>query len=383
MGTVLIFKPKVLRAMKKILITPLYGIGDALMSTPALRNIKENLGAEITYLHMFAATREILGNNPYVDRSIFFPFLAKSRLASLRFLTRFRKKYDYSINFYPSNRKEYNVSAFISGSKVRIGHRYLRENFKELNFLKTHTIAEDDGLHCVEENLKLLEFLGIKEPKKYPLGFFMTGEEEDFAKCWLEERRNSESLVVGLHPGTASFKNHAKKRWPVESFVKLINKIAFEFPEVVFLIFGGPDEKSLKEAVVLNTDFKNRVFSVDFPSIREAAALMKHCDVFISNDSGLMHLAAALRVKTIAVFGPTNPVWVRPWQVKHKIISLGFPCAPCFRYSPRPLNCARGKDYACVKDISADMVFSAFRDLLEENTLEKNSYARTHHLANL
>lgn len=373
MGTVLVFQTKVFRIMKKILILPLYGIGDALMTTPALRNIKENLEAEITYLHMFAATWEVLSNNPYVDRNIFFPLLAKPKLESLRFLARFRKKYEYSINFYPSNRKEYNLSAFISGSKVRIGHRYLHENLKELNFLKTHTVIEDDDLHCVEENLKLLEFLGIKEPKKYPLEFFMTEKEEDFSKCWLKERIKNESLVIGLHSGTASFKNHAKKRWPLGLFVKLINKIAFEFPEAVFLIFGGSDEKSLKEAIVLNTD-KSKVFNVDFYSIRQSAALMRHCNIFISNDSGLMHLAAALKVRTIAIFGPTNPVWVKPWRVKHEIIRSGFLCSPCFSYSPRPLNCSSGQDYACVKDISVDMVFMAFCKLLKEvETVNENT----------
>jgi ADP-heptose:LPS heptosyltransferase len=100
--------------------------------------------------------------------------------------------------------------------------------------------------------------------------------------------------------------------------------------------------------------------------VRQAAALMKKCSLFISNDSGPMHMAAAVGVPTVAIFGPTNPVWVKPWGVKHRIVRLGLPCSPCFRYSPAPLKCAAHIDFACLKDIDVDQVHKACLDLFLE-----------------
>jgi len=191
----------------------LYGIGDVLMSTPAVRNLKEQLDCEITYLHMFKTTHDILLNNPYIKENIFFPFLTSSKLEGIRFLLQFRKKFDYSINFYPSNRRDYNLAACIVASPVRIGHRYVIRDLVELNFLKNRTVREDDTLHNVEEDLRLLEFLGVRTRKTYPLDFFATEEEIHFADQWIRERRLEGRMFVGIHPGASEFKNHARKKW--------------------------------------------------------------------------------------------------------------------------------------------------------------------------
>lgn len=352
--------------MKKILVLPLYGIGDVLMTTPAIRNLKEQLDVEITYLHMFKTTRDILLHNPYVDENIHFPFLETSKFNGLRFLMRFRKKLDCSINFYPSNRRDYNLAAFIVGSPIRIGHRYLLGDIKEMNFLKTNAVMEDDSLHCVEENLRLLDLMDIQVRRPYPLEIYLTEEERLFADQWLKERKIDEKILVGIHPGTSAFKNHDKKRWPEASFAKLIDRLALELRDGDFLLFGGPEEKPLRDAIMSLVHYRKRVFPIDSVSIRQAASLMKNCRLFISNDSGPMHMATALGVPTVAIFGPTNPVWVRPWGVKHRIVRLGLPCSPCFRYSPRPLRCVANYDYACLKDISVDFVFSACIDLVNK-----------------
>lgn len=355
--------------MKKILVLPMYGIGDVLMTTPALRNLKEQLDVKITYLHMFTTTRDILLHNPYIDENIHFPFLETSKFSGLRFLMGLRKRFDCSINFYPSNRRQYNLAAFIAGSPVRIGHRYLLNNIKEMNFLKTSTVMEDDSLHCVEENLRLLSLVGIQVRMPYPLELYLTEEERLFAAEWLKERKIDEKILVGIHLGTSVFKNHDKKRWPQPSFAGLIDRLSIELKDAAFLLFGGTEERPLRDAISSMVHYREKVFSVDSASIRQTTSLMKNCSLFISNDSGLMHMASALGVPTVAIFGPTNPVWVRPWGVKHRVIRLGLSCSPCFRYSPRPLRCVANRDYACVKDISVDSVFDACIELIKETTI--------------
>jgi len=352
--------------MKRILILPLYGIGDVLMTTPAIRNLKEQLDCEITYLHMFKTTHDILLNNPHIKENIFFPFLTSSKLKGVSFLLQFRKKFDCSINFYPSNRRDYNLAALIVGCPERIGHRYRVSDLSELNFLRNRSVMEDDSLHNVEENLRLLDFLGIRERKPYPLEIYPTDHEISFAEGWFAQRGTREStFIVGIHPGTSVFKGHDRRRWSEGSFAGLIDMLSLKLKDSIFLLFGGPEEQDLRRTMVSSVRNAQMVLPVDSVSVRQAAALMTKCGLFISNDSGPMHMAAAAKVPTVAIFGPTNPVWVRPWGVEHRVVTACTSCSPCFRYSPKPLGCGSGLDFACLREITVEQVYDACLELMK------------------
>ena len=347
----------------RLIIMPLYGIGDVLMTTPAVRNLKERLNAHITYLHMFRATYDVLVNNPYIDEQILFPFLSEGRLSSFRFLLSLRGRFDASINFYPSNRKDYNLASFLVGCPIRIGHRYKIRDWAELNFLKNKTIMEDDALHNVEEDLRLLEFLGIKDPTPYPLEIYLTEKERGFAGLWLKKNSLAGRTLIGFHPGSSVFKEHAKKRWPSEKYSSLIDRLSKE-GDFHFLLFGGKEERNIKDEIKERTSVRDRVIAVETDSIRETASIMEACRVFITNDSGLMHLSAALQLPTVAIFGPTNPRWLAPWRCPHRVIRLSVDCDPCFRYSPLPQRCIKERGFSCVRDIDVEEVLEAALGLL-------------------
>ena len=139
----------------KILILSLAGIGDSLMFTPALSILKKNMpDAEIHILSMLSGTSEIYKFNKDVDKNIYFNFLKEGVIKSLIFLYKLSKeKYDISINVYPMNRYEYNIVSSLTGAKIRLGHLYNHQNIKNLNFLHTKKIKEDDNLHNVVENV--------------------------------------------------------------------------------------------------------------------------------------------------------------------------------------------------------------------------------------
>jgi len=351
----------------RIIALPLYGIGDVLMCTPALRNIKECLpDSHITFLHMFETTRDILLGNSNVDENRYFPFLQPGMKGrGFKFLLDFRGKYDISINFYPSNRRDYNLAALLVGCKERIGHRYRLLDFMQLNFLKNRTVLEDDLLHNVEENLRLLAFIGIKEPRRYPLELHLLAEEEHGALEWLTARKLRDRVIVGFHPGSSVFKEHAQKRWPLEKFAALIDGFVENRPESFVILFGGPEEDPLKDSLRAMCRQREHVFyPVGFRGIRETAALVKRCSVFVANDSGLMHLSAALQVPTVAIFGPTNPRWLAPWKCPAKVIRLATDCGPCFRYSPIPQRCIRESEFSCVREIDVKEVLEAVLSFL-------------------
>ncbi len=348
-----------------IAVTPLYGIGDTLLSTPAVRVIKEKLKhARITYFTFFKNNTEILRHNPYIDKIEYIPALSQSKFKTLGQLFMKRGSFDFVLNFFPSNRVHYNIFAYLLGGKHRLGHRYIRSSFSYLNFLKTDMIDENPSLHVVEENLALLKFFGIKEYPLYPLLYFITKDEESFGDDFMSKYANG--FFVGIHPGTSSLKNHEKRRWPAPYFSELSNMILKQFKNAFVFVFGGPEEDVLKNKVREHSSYADRVIAVRTNSIRETAAIMKHMHLFITNDSGLMHLAAALQIPTVSIFGPTNPVWVKPWMVPHRVVRLGLPCSPCFYYSAKPLVCKAGLDFACLTDLKPDIVFRSFNSLYEE-----------------
>ena len=344
----------------KVLITPLFGLGDTLMFTPALEILKMNRPDWTIDVFTFKRSNyEILIDNPYIDNLIFEPMLTWNKLKVIGYMLKsLRGKYDVVINFYPSNRKDYNIFAFLTGARYRLGHRYLDMNFKEWNFLKNLTIDESTQMHCVEQNIRLLELLGINNNmNEIPdMKVYLSDEEVEKGEIYLKQW---DSIKIGLHTGTSRFKNHINRRWPKEYFLEIVNY----FKEVKFLLFGTDEEKEENEYILKNNKNDN-VILVENKTIREVAAIVKNLDLFISNDSGLMHLSAAVGTKTFGIFGPTNPIWVKPWGDRNTFFKLDLPCSPCFVYSPKPLNCKIDDRFKCLKELKPDIIIKKIKEVL-------------------
>ena len=350
----------------KILIITLSGIGDALMFTPALKLLRKSLpDAELDALVMYRGAKEIFESNPNFNKVIHFNFLEEGASKSLKFLLQLRKKYDASINVYPANRKEYNLISFLIGAKERAGVVYLRKNRTNLNSLNNIKVLENDNVHNVRTNIKLCEALiGKKYSEEPPLEFQITNEEKDKARKYFNEVGiSSEELVVGFHPGCATLKNHIKRRWVPEKFAELAKKLIKNHSARI-LIFGGPEEKELKEQIssLINSE---RVNVVNAESLTKSSAIMQRCKIIVTNDSSQMHIAAALGLKVVAIIGPTNQNYIHPWKTEHQIVSLNLDCSPCFFYSPTPLICHRTDvKFKCIKELTVEMVYQSVEKYL-------------------
>jgi len=345
----------------KILVIALSGIGDALMFTPALKLLRKNLPeAHIDALVMYKGAEEIFSVNQNFNRVTHFNFLEEGVYNSLKFLFQIRKKYDASINVYPSNRKEYNLINFLIGAKQRVGAVYLRKDKANLGFLNNIRVLENDSVHNVQTNIKLCEALiGKKFNEEPPLEFPITEQEIKSASNYLNEIGIGEDeLVIGFHPGCAILKNHIKRRWEPEKFAELGKKL-IEKHSTKILIFGGPDEIELKERIKSQIN-SEKTFVVNAESLTESSAIMKRCNIFVTNDSSQMHIAAALNLKVVAIIGPTNQNYIHPWKTEHQIVSLNLDCSPCFFYSPKPLICNRTDlKFKCIKELTVDMVYNS------------------------
>lgn len=350
----------------KILVIALSGIGDALMFTPALKLLRTNLpDSEIDALVMYKGAKEIFETNANLNKVIHFNFLEEGSFKSLIFLLQLRKKYDASISVYPSNRKEYNLISFLIGARKRTGVVYLRKNKSNLGFLNKLRVLENDTVHNVLTNIQLCEALvGKKFKEEPPLEYQIPQKEREAAEKYLNDFGVSDNeLVIGFHPGCATLKNHDKRRWEPEKFAELGKKL-IETHSARILIFGGPEEKELKDQIssLIKSD-KVSIISVE--SLTKSTAIMKRCNLFITNDSSQMHIAAALGLKVVAIIGPTNQNYIHPWKTEHQIVSLNLDCSPCFFYSPKPLICSRTDvKFKCIKELTVDMVYALLKNYL-------------------
>src|ERR1035437_2454239 len=350
----------------KILILALSGIGDALMFTPAIKLMRDSLPeAEIDALVMFNGVKDIYERNNYLNKVIYFDFLKEGINESCRFIRTIRNKYDASVNVYPSNRSEYNIINFLVGAGKRAGIKYLRKDVRNLGALNNVRITEVDSLHNVQTNIRLVEKLLNKifteEP---PLDFTLTENDLSFAQEYINKiNLNKNDLVIGFHPGSATLKNHSFRRWEPEK-VAVLGQILINKMNAKILLFGGPEEAELKK-VINNLINSPDSIIVETDNLARSADVIKRCNLFVSNDSSLMHVASALQRKVVAIIGPTNPLYIHPWKTEHKIITLNLECSPCFFYSPRPLICTRTDiKFKCISELTVEMVFNAINELL-------------------
>lgn len=362
---------------ERILVFCLPGIGDAVLFTPALALLRRALpSAHITAITMFRGTADILSTNPDLNEVRHFDFFKAPRLEGLRYILSLRReRFDLSIMSFPSNRLEYNVVNWLVGRRWRAAHRYTNQSWRNLWFLNNIVVNEAGTLHNVEENLRLVraicERIGVPHdaeptvPASTKLKLTLTADDEQYGEEFLASHGvNADTELFGLHTYSSTFKNMHYKCWDKDSFAQLILRLAGAHPSARFLIFSGPSDEAVNQHIMKQVD--GRVVLVRESNLRRALAVMQHCRVFISNDSAIMHLAAALEVPVVALFGPTDWRRLHPWAVKHAIVRMNLPCMPCFYYSSKPLRCIANINYACMREISVDEVFAAVQNLLAQ-----------------
>jgi heptosyltransferase-2 len=343
------------RTPSRILVIALPGVGDTINSTPIYKPLSRAYpDARITALVMYRPCKEVLDTNPQIHEVILWEFLKEGRAASLGFLLGLRRRhFDLSIICYPANRVEYNLVSFLIGARLRLAHTYSHLNAANLSFLNNRTILEKKGLHNVEENLRLLELLDVpvlQEDRVLTLPLLPA--DEAFASQFLG-RVPSGSLLIGMHAWSTTLKNMHRKCWPAANFADLVTRLKSDF-ECQILLFQGPHDEEANRKIRESCSAPLHV--VENTTVRQSAALMKRCDLFITNDSGPMHIAAAVGTRIVAIFGPTDPDELHPWAENFRIVRTGIACSPCFYYSPRPLDCERG-DYACLSRLTVDRVY--------------------------
>ena len=349
----------------KILVNALSGNGDALMFSPALRLLKESLpDSRLDMLVMFKSVAEMYYHNPYVDRIYMIDFLNQNKVKSLAELRVLRKnKYHYSINIYPSNRFEYNFLNYLIGAEKRLSLHYNHSHYFRCEFLNTDFIDETENTHNVIQNVELVNKIGDIKGEPGSLEIYLSKEDDEKTSEWLNENNLTGKLLIGFHAGSSLLKNHIHKRWSKEKYAELGKRLMEEFNGKI-LLFGN--EFELNEEINGLMDSKGVIASTN--DYMDSMARMKHCNLFVSNDTAFLHSAAAFKVPTVGVFAYTNNRELYPWKTEHFIIRKDLECSPCFYNSPTPAACVwKGEEeFKCIKTIQLEEVLEACRKLIKK-----------------
>ena len=346
--------------VKKILIVFLSGIGNFVLFTPTLRAIRNKFrNAEITLLVKQKVNAEFIDGEGLVD-SIVQSYSGDSLLggvcdqASLIYRER-KKNYDLVITTFDA--RGWKLALFIKliAAKYSVGYKgemWYDRFYDEL-------LNDDPAIHEIERHMKIAEFLDIKGDAEL-LNISMGRAERDFAKSVIP--RNS-SMIVGMHPGSSEYL--ARKRWMPGRFAELADYLVEHYGAEI-LILGGPGEVRLAEEVAENMNTIKPVILAGKTNVRQVAAIIEKCSLFISNDSGLMHIASAVNTPVVAIFGPTDPVKNAPVGNDNIVVRKGVPCSPCFKYIENGCN-----DLICLEELSVQDVINAVETKLASMGVDK------------
>jgi heptosyltransferase-2 len=327
-----LFRPKQSRAdlpaaandPKRILVIELWHIGDVVLSTAMLRALRERFPkARITLLAKPHAV-ELLRGSGLADEIVTFdfPWTAFSgkylpwRYRPFKFLNLFAKlrksEFDLCIDCRMDLRS--NLVAYLSGAKRRIGY-----DFGGGAFLLTDAVrAAPDEHHKVYDWLALLAPLGITDVEQHP--YLAISEEEKVA---MRERLKGQGLLgkplVAIHPGA----RERVRRWDPANFAAIANHaVKVNGADVIVIL----DQENYGREIAASAPVQ--LFS---GTLREMMALLACCDVLVCNDSGPMHIAAALGTRVIAIFGPQRKEWYGPFGSGHRVVEQSdIACRPCF-----------------------------------------------------
>ena len=366
-------------SINRILILGSIGIGNLLMFSPCLRALRKAFPeAHIALIVLKKGFVELYNNEPNVDELIVADYSVQNTWGKrIRFMANLRKgNYDLCITTFPANRLEYNLLPYLAGIKYRIAHRYSTKYWRTCSFLQNYKIPVDIRFHDVEQNIALLQPLGIELDVDKKLYVTLSENNSSEAEQFLQDNHfGKNALCIGIHAGSSVERNMDLKRWDTEKFIALCKQIQSKY-EVKFLVFGGPDENNIKHEVKKNLN--DSCVSVENVSLITTAALIKRCHLVVTNDSGLMHVAVAMNVPCAAIFGPTDPGRTAPYGPEHKVIRLGLECSPC--WSIRNVGVGRIKCIysvnRCLKDLSVRHVYDVVDKML--SGMEKSETSISH-----
>jgi heptosyltransferase-2 len=340
--------------VNKILIRATNWIGDAILTFSAISSIRNTYPEARIFILVKPWVADIFRLSPLVDEII--PYESSGIHAGifgkLR-LARELKVQQFDMVILLQNAIEAAIIARLSGIPVRAGY-----NTDVRGCLLSHPVVRTQAIKKVHQSyyyLAMVQSLGCGAPGQGPFIKLTAPDEKTAARLLQDHGIDSNQLLIGMAPGATY---GPAKKWFPDRFGALADKFQEEFG-ITTLLFGSASDR---ETTLTIQNYSKYPF-LDLAGktdLRTAVALMARCILFISNDSGLMHVAGALNIPSIAIFGSTNPVTTAPLGENNTIIYNKTDCSPCLRET-----CPT--DFRCMESISTLAVYNLAKTIIEKN----------------
>jgi ADP-heptose:LPS heptosyltransferase len=330
--------------MKKVLVIKLRGIGDAVLSTPAIQALKQSDPEVRVTTLMPPPADQVFMHNPWVESIV--PWRRGKEVPLLLSLRKAR--YDCTVNLHANLRSA--LLGYLSGAKVRVIHDHGGQPFFTTIRIPEATVRKS----AVERDLDAVRALGIPVGSGLRPTAFLSDKERIWARDFLNQNDVQGPNIVALAIGASA----PSKRWPPERFGMLCAKMPSEQEVRVLLLTTSADVKLmpsfLKECPV------QKVIRLHNLTIRQVMALLWASRLFIGNDSGIKHLACALGTPTLTLFGPEDMEEWHPYPPEegHEVVIKEVPCRG------RGCGLLECEHLTCLMDISVEEVLGKVRAML-------------------
>jgi lipopolysaccharide heptosyltransferase II len=336
----------------KILILKPSSLGDVVQALPVLRLIRRHLPAGEIFWWINSNLASLIEGDP--DLTGIVRFERKRWAAPRHWPEMFRsvqwmraQNFDWVIDLQCLARS--GAFAWLANGKFLIGLDESREGARGLYDLAVRRASFHT--HAADWYLAVLPPLGVPVHKN----FQWLPERPKIAAAVKSKWQTDGARWIAIQPG-ARWDN---KRWPVQNFAELARLLAAGFPDMRFAILGNDDDKPLGK-IIARAEPQRSLNLCGETSLPEMVEWLRLSELMITNDTGPMHVAAALGKPLVALFGPTEPRRTGPYGQLDSVLRINLPCSPCLKS-----YCAYEKPNECLKAISPAMVFEFARKKLE------------------
>lgn len=332
--------------VKDILLVSSTAIGDTLLSTPAIKAVRERYPDAKIIAHFNKANMEMFENNPHIDGII--PYYGGYK-KFLKTVMDFRKHRFDVILILHGNEPQATPMAYLSGARFIIK----RPNTSEYNFLLSNKEPWEDTGHGIEQRLKAAALIGCNVQDKKMVLPVEKQDEDAVAKFMVKEGINNNDVLVGFQAGAST----VSRIWFADRFVELGKRLMALYPKVRVIITGSPDERDYCKRIAGGIG-KRTVVSAGRLPLRQVPALVKRFNVLVTGDTGIMHTAIAVGTSVVALYAVADWKRTGPYYdlERHRVIQKWKTCDPCVSK-----KCEYQK---CMENISVDEVFDAVKDIL-------------------
>jgi len=332
---------------RSVFVISLKRIGDAVLSIPAFRAIKESIPQSLVTVYADPYIQDILERIPDIDAIIPYKkkssFLKKAR--QVRKLT--YNSFDLAVDLTCDYTLEGALWTLLSGARYRVGYDTRKRGFLFNQPLK----HESEGAHIIDEILAIVQSIGLETRDKSLSLTASRDAEETIKKLLRDKGAKSGEMLIGIHPGGY----YITQRWLPERFAEVADRLIQKHKARIILM-GGPKEEKLIEEIKASMT-RPPITAID-QSLGNLLALIQACRLLICNNSGPLHMATAVGTATVSTMGPTIPERWRPQGDEHQVIRKELPCMPCNE------GYCRLKTLDCMKSITVeDMLEAAERQI--------------------